>query len=107
MPRNTDNLPGEGTGRASDFFRAARADIGGLGGASLRQVRGLQQSLIEALDQAVAGRIAAGQLGGHVVAGGDLVGKIARVRKGPGDRPSPDVVLQRVEIFRSAQTPAG
>jgi peptidyl-prolyl cis-trans isomerase A (cyclophilin A) len=44
---------------------------------------------------------------GHVVVGGDLVGKIARVRKGPGDRPSEDVVLQRVEIFRSAQTPAG
>ncbi len=44
---------------------------------------------------------------GHVVAGGELVGKIARVNRGPGDRPSPDVVLQRVEIFRSEQTPAG
>ena len=44
---------------------------------------------------------------GHVVAGGDLVSKIARVQRGPGDRPSKDVVLERVEIFRSAQTPAG
>jgi peptidyl-prolyl cis-trans isomerase A (cyclophilin A) len=42
---------------------------------------------------------------GHVVAGGDLVAKIARVPRGPGDRPSKDVVLERVEIFRSAQTP--
>ena len=42
---------------------------------------------------------------GHVVAGADLVGKIARVPRGPGDRPSKDVVLERVEIFRSAQTP--
>ncbi len=42
---------------------------------------------------------------GHVVAGGELVAKIARVPRGPGDRPSKDVVLERVEIFRSAQTP--
>ncbi len=44
---------------------------------------------------------------GQVVAGKELVGKIARVAKGPGDRPSTDVVLQRVEVFRSATPPAG
>ncbi len=42
---------------------------------------------------------------GHVVAGGELVGKMARVPKGPGDKPNPSVVLQRVEIFRSPTPP--
>jgi peptidyl-prolyl cis-trans isomerase A (cyclophilin A) len=44
---------------------------------------------------------------GQVVAGGDLIGKIARVPKGPRDKPVQDVVIQRVEIFRSAAPPAG
>jgi peptidyl-prolyl cis-trans isomerase A (cyclophilin A) len=42
---------------------------------------------------------------GTVVAGGQLVGKIARVPTGPGDRPNTDVAIQRVEIFRSAAAP--
>ena len=42
---------------------------------------------------------------GHAVVGADLVGKITRVAKGPGDRPNQDVVLQKVEIFRSATPP--
>jgi len=42
---------------------------------------------------------------GKVVAGADLVGKIARV-PAKSDRPNTDVVLQRVEIFRSESTPA-
>ena len=58
-------------GGAFDGFLEARADIGGLGPGASLQVRGLQQGLIEALDQAVAGGIAAGQLRGHVVAGGE------------------------------------
>jgi peptidyl-prolyl cis-trans isomerase A (cyclophilin A) len=41
---------------------------------------------------------------GHTVAGVELVKKIANVPKGERDRPQQDVVLQRVEIFRS-QTP--
>ncbi len=42
---------------------------------------------------------------GVAVAGGDLVKKIANVSRGPGDRPNQDVVLQRVEIFRSETVP--
>ena len=42
---------------------------------------------------------------GHAVVGADLVGKITRVAKGPGDRPQQDVVLQKVEIFRSPTPP--
>ena len=42
---------------------------------------------------------------GHVVAGGELVPKITRVPKGPGDKPSTNVVLQRIEVFRSATKP--
>ena len=42
---------------------------------------------------------------GVTVAGGDLVKKIANVPRGPGDRPNQDVVLQRVEIFRSETVP--
>lgn len=44
---------------------------------------------------------------GVAVVGADLVAKITRVPKGPGDRPSQDVVLQKVEIFRSPTPPAG
>ncbi len=42
---------------------------------------------------------------GVAVAGVDVVGKMTRVQKGPGDRPGTDVVLQKVEIFRSATVP--
>ena len=44
---------------------------------------------------------------GETVAGVELVGKIARVQRGDRDRPVQDVVLQRIEIFRSETTPAG
>ena len=44
---------------------------------------------------------------GKVVAGIDVVRKIARVERGRADRPVRDVVLQKVEIFRSATPPAG
>ncbi|MBV9945747.1 MAG: peptidylprolyl isomerase [Myxococcales bacterium] len=42
---------------------------------------------------------------GHAVAGVDVVRKIARVKTGPRDKPAQDVVLQRVEIFRSDSKP--
>ena len=42
---------------------------------------------------------------GKVVVGAELVGKIARVPKGPNDRPEEDVVLKKVEIFRSPALP--
>src|SRR5262249_52005258 len=42
---------------------------------------------------------------GKVVAGGDIVKKIARVNRSRSDRPVKDVVLQKVEIFRSATAP--
>lgn len=42
---------------------------------------------------------------GQVVVNADLIGKIARVPTGPGDKPKTDVVLQKVEIFRSATLP--
>jgi peptidyl-prolyl cis-trans isomerase A (cyclophilin A) len=42
---------------------------------------------------------------GHAVVGADLVAKITRVAKGPSDRPQQDVVLQKVEIFRSDSVP--
>lgn len=44
---------------------------------------------------------------GTTVAGQDVVSKIARTPRGRGDRPNTDVVLQKVEIFRSPTTPAG
>ena len=43
---------------------------------------------------------------GTTVAGQDVVAKIARTPRGARDRPNTDVVLQRVEIFRSPTTPA-
>jgi peptidyl-prolyl cis-trans isomerase A (cyclophilin A) len=43
---------------------------------------------------------------GHVVAGVDVVKKIARVATGARDKPVQDVVLQRVEIFRSDSPPS-
>lgn len=42
---------------------------------------------------------------GTVVVGVELVPQITRVSKAPGDRPMTDIVLQRVEIFRSAASP--
>jgi peptidyl-prolyl cis-trans isomerase A (cyclophilin A) len=44
---------------------------------------------------------------GQVVAGNDVVKKIARVPTAARDKPVQDVVLQRVEIFRSESVPAG
>jgi len=43
---------------------------------------------------------------GHVVQGQDVVKKIANVPCAARDRPAQDVVLQRVEIFRSDSPPA-
>lgn len=43
---------------------------------------------------------------GKVVAGGDVVPKITGTDRGPKDRPVKDVVLQKLEIFRSATPPA-
>lgn len=42
---------------------------------------------------------------GQVVSGNDIVKKIARAPTGARNRPAEDVVLQRVEIFRSASAP--
>lgn len=42
---------------------------------------------------------------GKVVTGLDIVNKIARVKRGRSDRPVNDVVLTKVDIFRSATTP--
>jgi peptidyl-prolyl cis-trans isomerase A (cyclophilin A) len=43
---------------------------------------------------------------GTVISGVDIVKNIARVPTGPRDKPAKDVVLQKVEIFRSASPPA-
>jgi peptidyl-prolyl cis-trans isomerase A (cyclophilin A) len=43
---------------------------------------------------------------GLAIAGVDVIKKIARVATGPRDKPLQDVVLQRVEIFRSDSPPA-
>ena len=43
---------------------------------------------------------------GQVVAGGEVVPKIARVPCGASNRPVTNVVLQRVEVFRSPTPPA-
>jgi peptidyl-prolyl cis-trans isomerase A (cyclophilin A) len=42
---------------------------------------------------------------GKVIAGLDIVNKIARVNRGRADRPVTDVVLTKVDIFRSASVP--
>jgi peptidyl-prolyl cis-trans isomerase A (cyclophilin A) len=44
---------------------------------------------------------------GKVVAGLNVVSNIARVPRGRSDRPTKDVVLERVELFRSATVPTG
>ena len=44
---------------------------------------------------------------GKVVAGQDVVNKIARVPRGGGDRPNQDQVLEKIEIFRSETPPNG
>jgi len=43
---------------------------------------------------------------GEVTVGVDVVKRIARVPTGARDKPAQDVVLQRVELFRSESTPA-
>lgn len=43
---------------------------------------------------------------GKVVSGLDIVKKIANVPRAQGDKPNDDVVLQRVELFRSTTAPA-
>lgn len=43
---------------------------------------------------------------GHVVAGQDIVNRIGSVPATPQNRPLKDVVVQRIEIFRSATTPS-
>ena len=42
---------------------------------------------------------------GHTVVGVDVVKKIAHAQTGARDRPAQDIVLQRVEIFRSPAVP--
>lgn len=42
---------------------------------------------------------------GRVVAGLDVVSRIANVRRGPNDRPQEPQVLDSVEVFRSEATP--
>ncbi|MGD0678090.1 MAG: peptidylprolyl isomerase [Polyangiaceae bacterium] len=42
---------------------------------------------------------------GYVVGGVPLIKKIANVPTGPRDKPSIDVVIQRVEVFRSESVP--
>jgi peptidyl-prolyl cis-trans isomerase A (cyclophilin A) len=44
---------------------------------------------------------------GRVVAGQDVVNRLARVPRSSGDRPNQDQVLERVELFRSPTPPAG
>ena len=43
---------------------------------------------------------------GTVIAGAEVIPKITKTPRGPGDRPTQDVVLKKVEIFRSATPPA-
>jgi peptidyl-prolyl cis-trans isomerase A (cyclophilin A) len=42
---------------------------------------------------------------GVAVAGIPIVKEVARVTTGPGDKPAKDVVIQRVEVFRSESVP--
>jgi peptidyl-prolyl cis-trans isomerase A (cyclophilin A) len=42
---------------------------------------------------------------GETIAGLDVVRKIAHVKTGPRDKPTEDVVIQRVEVFRSETVP--
>jgi peptidyl-prolyl cis-trans isomerase A (cyclophilin A) len=42
---------------------------------------------------------------GKVVAGQDVIAKIANVPRGAGDKPNQDVVLQKIELFRSTAAP--
>lgn len=43
---------------------------------------------------------------GRVVVGQDVVNKIARVPRGPADRPNQDQILEKVELFRSETPPS-
>ena len=42
---------------------------------------------------------------GHTVAGVDVIRKITHVKTGARDKPVQDIVLQRLEVFRSASVP--
>ena len=44
---------------------------------------------------------------GRVVAGQDVVSKIANAPRGPRDQPKQDQVLEKIEIFRSPTPPSG
>lgn len=44
---------------------------------------------------------------GRVVAGQDVVNKIANAPRGPRDQPKQDQLLEKVEIFRSPTPPSG
>jgi cyclophilin family peptidyl-prolyl cis-trans isomerase len=44
---------------------------------------------------------------GQAITGVDVVKQIARVQTSSRDKPAKDVVLQRVEIFRSESLPTG
>jgi peptidyl-prolyl cis-trans isomerase A (cyclophilin A) len=44
---------------------------------------------------------------GQVVAGADVVKKIANVARGAQDKPNQDVILERVELLRATSTPTG
>ncbi len=43
---------------------------------------------------------------GQVVTGADLIGKIARVPRARGDKPTTDVLIEAIEVFRSETVPA-
>ena len=42
---------------------------------------------------------------GEVVAGQDVVGKIANTPRAAGDKPLTDVAITKIEVFRSASAP--
>ncbi|NRA32434.1 MAG: peptidylprolyl isomerase [Polyangiaceae bacterium] len=44
---------------------------------------------------------------GSVVLGQDVVSKLARFPRGPGDRPTTDQIIEKMEIFRSEPSPTG
>jgi cyclophilin family peptidyl-prolyl cis-trans isomerase len=43
---------------------------------------------------------------GKVVAGQDVVSKIANAPRGSGDRPNSDIAITAIEVFRSPTKPA-
>ena len=44
---------------------------------------------------------------GKAVAGADVIKKITHSPRGAGDRPNQEIVLKKLEIFRSETTPTG